>query len=242
MKRANPIPAVAGRGRSIFEAVKGQYAGKYAPSRQQSNGIVITQSYLRLESAVLSTQGTIDFAVLVNEIAPGASTTNATEKRLALTDNFVCTELGIFIAKYASGSTLAASPLDTFPNSLVYSGSGEAANLRNIYNGYLNVQINGDTILDSWDVNRHYRVGNAQKSVLTAASGTGNAWDASTFDSASYGFFPVTPQIEFRGNAKNKLRINLPSSVALAGTSSSNVCVLVMRGLLVQNGSAIAQG
>lgn len=233
---------VSGRGRSIYETVKSKYEKQYANrGGLKGSGIVITQSFLRLESATLGTQGSINFAVLVNEMANGASSVSATEKRLALTDTFVATEIGIYITKIASGSTIGSTVLNTFPNSLVYSGSGEAANLLNIYNGNLNIRINGETIIDSWDVARHYRVGNAQKTVLTAASGTGNSWDASTWDQPNYGMFPVTPQIEFRGNAKNLVNLNLPLSVNLAGTSSTNVAVVLMRGLLVQNGCAIAQ-
>lgn len=214
--------AVAGRSRSIFDSI---------PKKQ---GVVRTQSYLRLESAALGTQGTVDFNLLTNQ-----GTVNTTEKRLAITDNFIITEVGFFIYKVASGSTSQVNTLNTFPNSLVYTGSGEAANLMNLYNGSLFINIDGRTILESWDLMRHYRVGNAQKTVLTAASGTGNAWDASTWDSASYGYFPVTPQITLFGSSKNVIRLNLPASVAMAGTSSSNYATLVLRGFLDQSASNV---
>ena len=177
-----------------------------------------------------------------NENAPGTSSVRITETRLAPTDNFLATEVGFYIYKTASaGATGTKIVLNTFPNSLVYTGSGEAANLQSLYNSKLSVKINGTQIVENWDLLRHYRVGNAQKSVLTAASGTGNAWDASTWDSASYGFFPLTPQVTFKGQSKNEVSVSLPESIALAGTSSDNIAVLIFRGLLIQNGSVTVQ-
>lgn len=234
---ANTQPAVAGRSRSIYTAVNESYKKRYG-----RGAVTITQSYLRLESATLGTQGTINFAVLKNEIAQGATSVNATENRLNLTDNFLATECGIYIQKTTTATqTTNNSYLDTFPNSLVYTGSGEAVNLQTIYNGKMKTTINGEVIVDSWDVNRHYRAGNAQKAVLTAATGTGNSWDRSTWDAASFGFYPLTPQIEFAGQSKNEISINLPVSAALAGTSSTNICVIIFRGLLIQNGSRTVQ-
>jgi hypothetical protein len=131
--------------------------------------------------------------------------------------------------------------MNQFPNEYKFTGSGEAKNLMNVYNGFLSCVINGETILDSWDVNRHYRVGTSQEGLAASANATVNLYAADNYDSASYGFYPVTPQIELRGNAKNRLRINLPANVSLAGTASTNYAILEVRGLLVQNGSAIAQ-
>jgi hypothetical protein len=231
------VQATGLRSRDIYNNVKGKYDGRYG----KNAGIVITQSYLRLQSAALATQSTIDFAVLINELAPGASTVDPSEKRLALVDNFLITEMRISLLKVASGDSSAISTLNQFPNEYKFTGSGEAKNLMNIYNGFLTTTINGEVILDSWDISRHYRVGTAQEGLAASANATVNLYAADNYDSASYGFYPVTPQIELRGNAKNRLRINLPANVSLAGTSSTNYAVLEVRGLLVQNGSAIAQ-
>lgn len=225
------------RARDIYSSIKEKYAVRYG----KSSGIVITQSYLRLQSAALTTQSSIQFGVLVNELAPNTSTVDPSEKRLALVDNFLITEMRISLLKVATGDTASISPLFQFPNEYVFSGSGEAKNLESIYNSSFSLLINGETILDSWDTRRHYRVGTAQQGLAVSTAASNNTYQADNCDSASYGFFPVTPQIELRGNAKNKLTINLPVSVNLAGTSSSNYVVCELRGLLVQNGSAIAQ-
>lgn len=231
------IKATGLRSRDIFNTAKGKYDSKYG----KQAGIVITQSYLRLQSAALTTQSSIDFGVLVNELASGANTVDASEKRLSLVDNFIITEMRVSLLKVLTGDTASISTPNQFPNEYKFTGSGEAKNLMAVYNGNLQAIINGETILDSWDISRHYRVGVAQEGLAASSNATVNLYAADEHDSASYGFYPVTPQIELRGNAKNKLRINLPVSVNLAGTGSANYVILECRGLLVQNGSAIAQ-
>jgi len=235
MKMINP-KASGLRARDIYTSIKDKYLTRYG----RQSGIVITQSYLRLQSAPLTTQSSIQFGVLVNELAPNTSSVDPSEKRLALVDNFLITEIRFSLLKVATGDSASISPLYQYPNEYVFSGSGEAKNLESVYNSSFGLLINGETILDSWDVRRHYRVGTAQEG-LEVSAGTNNFYTADTHDSASYGYFPVTPQIELRGNAKNKLTINLPVSVNLAGTGSNNYVVCELRGLLVQNGSAIAQ-
>ena len=80
--------------------------------------------------------------------------------------------------------------------------------------------------------------------MLFRSNATGAAADkyqADSFENATTGFYPVTPQIEVRGNAKNRFRIDLPGSTNLAGTASDNFVILTLRGLLIQNGSSTAQ-
>lgn len=226
------------RSREIFNAALSKYTGEYG----KKAGIVITQGYLRLLSAAMTaTQGSFQFGVLKSEFASGANTLDPSEKRLNIVDNFLVTEMRISLVKVATGETVSISTPSMFPNPLVFAKSGEAGNLMQIYNGQLSIEIDGTKILDGWDINRHYRVGNAQKSVLTAASGTGNSWQASTYDNASYGYYPVTPQIELKGNSKNTISVILPIGGDLTGTSSTNYVLLDLRGLLIQNGSRIAQ-
>lgn len=226
------------RSRDIYTSTKEIYKRRYPNGK----GIVITQSYLRLQSAILATLSSIEFALLVNENAPGSLSVDPTEKRLSIVDNFLITEMKLSLVKRPTGENVANQAESMFPNPLIFSGAGEADALQVIYNSLLNLQINGDTILDSWDVQRHYRVGTAQKGVnLNATGGAADKFQADTFESATYGFYPVTPQIEVRGNAKNRFRIELPVSANLAGTASDNFVILTLRGLLIQNGSSTAQ-
>jgi len=219
------FPAVSGRNRNIYERIP------------KKPGVVRTQSTLRLESDALGTQSSVDFNLIKGS---GNYTQHETEKRLSITDNFIVTEIGFYILKVTTAGTNRGDTLRTFPNAVQFSGSNEATNLMNLYNGYLGITIDGKQILaGQWDLMRHYRVGSAQKGVLTAASGTGNAWDQSTWDTASYGMFPVTPTITFYGSSNNLITLNLPAAVNMAGTSSTNYAVLLFRGYLDQSASNV---
>jgi len=226
------------RSRDIYTSTKEIYTRRYP----RGKGIVITQSFLRLQSAILATLSSIEFGLLVNELAPGASSVDPTEKRLSIVDNFLITEMKISLVKRPTGQTVAQRAESLFPNPLIFTGANEAANFQVVYNGLMSLQINGDTILDSWDALRHYRVGTAQKGVnLNATGAAADKYQADSFENATTGFYPVTPQIEVRGNAKNRFRIDLPGSTNLAGTASDNFVILTLRGLLIQNGSSTAQ-
>lgn len=226
------------RSRDIYTSTREIYAKRYP----RGKGIVITQSFLRLQSAVLATLSSIEFGLLVNELAPGAQNVDPTEKRLSIVDNFLITEMKVSLVKRPTGEAVANQAESLFPNPLIFTRVGEADSMQVVYNGLLNLQINGDTILDSWDVLRHYRVGTAQKGVnLNATGAAADKYQADSFENATFGFYPVTPQIEVRGNAKNRFRIELPVSTNLSGTASDNFVILTLRGLLIQNGSSTAQ-
>lgn len=110
------------RSRDIYTSTKEIYKRRYPNAK----GIVITQSFLRLQSAILATLSSIEFGLLVNELAPGASTVDPTEKRLSIVDNFLITELKISLVKRPSGESVANQAESFFPNPQVFTGVGEA--------------------------------------------------------------------------------------------------------------------
>lgn len=206
------------RSRAIFNSLK------------KRQGVVTTQSYLRLEQ-VLGSQSSINFPVLVND---GAA--NKNEKRLAITDAFTITSLAVAIYKQAAGGNISAGVLDTFPNPLTYTGAGEAAALQAIYNGYLSMRINSVVFIDSLDVYRFYRAGTAQRGVETTT--TPSTYVASEYNRGDYPFYSLTPGIRLSGATKNELSLTLPEPAAMAGGGGTvNYCVLYLRGFLEQNGA-----
>lgn len=221
------VQAFGGRDRSIYNAI---------PTANR-NGVKPVPATLRLESDALGTAGAINFYIKQND---GNFTQHITEKRLNITDTFTCTEIGLFIIKVATAGQTQSAVLRSYVNSIEFSGSGEAAALRGIYNGFLNITIDGVNYLpQSWDMMRHLYVPTAQNAVLTAASGTNNAYVAEGWDSPAKGYYPVTPNITFKGSSNNLISINLPTSLAMAGTGSTNYAVLMMRGFLQQSSTNV---
>ncbi|AXH73867.1 MAG: hypothetical protein [Bacteriophage sp.] len=204
-----------------------------------------TQGYLRLMVNLnsIGSVNSIQFPVLTTN-----SALRATEKRLDITDMFTITNWSAFLIKAGSSTSatdaeIAASPLYTWPNPQVFTGSGEAANLMNIYNGSMSITVDRDRVLDSYDTYRWYRVANAQKLIAqaagTAGSGESLHWQADGWEGPSYGFSELDPQITLNGVGQNDLVLNLPSAVSLAGTSSTNFVALICRGIKWQNSSKL---
>jgi hypothetical protein len=194
------------------------------------NTSIKTQGYLRFEKA-LGAQNTVDFDILSNLGAP-----TTTEKRLNSNDKFVIQKLAIFIYKLPTGAAPSAQNLNSFPNPLVYTKTGEAANLLNLYNGFLSVRVNSTVYIDSLDVMRCYRAGAAQAAVSTAASA--NTVQASQWDMSDYGFLMMEPHITLSGASTNKITITMPAALDMTGTASVNYAVCYCRGILQQNAAS----
>ena len=214
--------------RALYNDLKGQdkYAGK-----------IVTPGYLRLEQSVQSTLTNVQFNVLENQ-----GSQNVTERRLKLPDAFVVEKITIAIMKAGATTTatqaeIATSHLHTFPNPLVFTGAGEAANLMNIYNGYLSVRVNETVYIDSMDVTRFYRVSTSQQGAGPATVIPRSEWNA-----PDYSFYELTPTITLDGGASNYLNLYFPSSINMSGTNSQNFVVFFARGFLIQNGSSRVAG
>lgn len=193
-------------------------------------GTITTQSFLRLEKQI-TTQSSVQFDVLNNQ---GAQTIN--EKRLAITDAFTVSALSIFF--YTYNTTVANSQektaLQTWPNSNVFAGVGEAASIQGFYNGYLSVRVNSVVYIDSLDLYRFQRVGVAQQGVETTT--TPSTYLRSTWDGGDYGFYSLTPSIQLSGATKNEINITLPSNITVSPAANHQTFVVCyLRGFLQQN-------
>lgn len=230
MKKGQPSGIYpADRARAIYNHILQNYPKK----------ITSTQGYLRLEKELVDSRSNIQFNVLTNDGTPRAS-----EKRLALTDLFFATEMSLYLMKITDAQVTAGvefgSIMDTYPNSITYDGANEAAALRTMYNGNFNVKIDNDVIIEGLDNMRFYRAGQAQQGVeVSVDTNTNPAYVADEWNSASYGMYPLTPNILFSGTAKNSVFIELPDSVDMSDpdATSKNYVICVFRGILIQNAS-----
>jgi len=195
-----------------------------------------TQGYLNLVQLINGTATAVNFDVIAN-----TGTVRSTERRLDNTDMFTITHWSLTIVKAANDTApytaLSGSTRETFPNPLVFSGTGEASNLMNIYNGFLSVQVDRRTLIDSFDANRFYRVAQAQKLVGSATAAI--AYQADGWDTQNYGFAELDPEITLNGLGQNTITLQLPNSTNLAGTSSVNYVQLTCRGIRWQNASKV---
>lgn len=163
------------------------------------------------------------------------------EIRLRQGDAFIPTAMGLYIGKAGSATPTDAQistvAKQTYPNTSIFSGSSEAANLEVIYNSRIQISINSVNTTETMYTQRFKRVGTAQQGVLTAASGTGNSYQASEWSNENYGMCPISQAFAFNGIMNNIVNLILPTSVNCSGTSSTNYAILVFKGLQVINGA-----
>jgi hypothetical protein len=218
---------------------------------------VLSQSYLRFETACVAGATSYKFDVLVNETAYTPSVGQTTNK-LNLQDAFVCNSLGVFfgVPPATSGATVNDYRLLTYPTiGLVTGAAGNfttatAVQAGAFYNGFLSLTINQRTVVPYWDLARHYKVPTTQANMVTSTQFTGvpttptvTAFTAPTHlpdDSTSLAddaMYPVEPNIVFAGNKKHDLAINLP--VATAAWPTNCRIVIIARGILAQNTTSV---
>lgn len=191
---------------------------------------VLSQSYLRLEVALSTTNTLYQFPVLVNDTSTGAAQYN-TENRLNLQDAFYASSMGLFFCK-PSSSTATNFQLVTYPNASIFSGANTATSLFNWYNASMSLTVNNRQILPSYDLYRHYEVPQQQETANADYTTSGiNYKDQQS--GANSGFFPVEPGIVFVGSKQNVLQIQLKSAMAAVETNSR--AVIILRGHLAQN-------
>lgn len=238
---------------------------------------IATQGFLRLGANVQSTLNSINFNVLQNQgtvraterrlnvtdmftvthwalylvkaggqpaVAPFGGGTAATDSDIATARNWTYPNPYVF--------STAANGLPTFltnnPATAMTPFTQESNNMYSIYNGFINVTIDREVVIDSFDCLRFLRVPASQQQMaqaaaaITPAAATIGYSAGATFDqweSANYGFSEVDPQFTLNGIGDNNINITLPAPVSLAGTSSTNFVFLQLRGIRWQNASKL---
>jgi len=191
---------------------------------------VLSQSYLRLEVALSTTQTNYQFPVLVNDTTTGAAQFN-TENRLNLQDAFYASHMGLFFAKPGS-STATNFQMCTYPNTGIFSSSNTATSLYNWYNANMSLTINNRQIIPSLDLYRFYDVPQQQQTANADYTTSGiNYKDQQS--GAESAFYPVEPGIVFVGSKQNVLQIQLKE--AMQAVESNSRAILIFRGHLAQN-------
>ena len=224
---------------------------------------VATQGYLRLQYDLNQSLCSFTFNVLENQ-----GTASPGEKRLAITDMFTITHWGLYIGRTACSTTapvyvptaaqFSLMKLYTNNNPLVFTdGTARAGttttnqvtnaggdNLDSLYNGFLQVTVDRERLIDGYDLRRFWRVdvsqeGNAQSSAATLAKQ--QVFQLEGWQGPNYGMSEVDPEITLNGVGQNDITITLPNSTSFAPTAATyaNFAVLVVRGIRWQNASKL---
>lgn len=192
---------------------------------------VLSQSYLRLEVSLSTTNTLFTFPVLQNDTTANNSAAFNTENRLALQDAFYCSQIGLFFG-VPSSSTATNYQLVTYPNVSIFSAANTATSLFNWYNSTLSLTVNNRQIVPAWDMYRHYDVPQTQQQTAPYyAANTVPFKDQQSGSDSS--FVPVEPGWVLVGSKQNVLQVQLKTAMAAVETNSR--AILILRGHLAQN-------
>ena len=188
---------------------------------------VLSQSVLRSEVTMTTTNTSYHVPVLVNDTQNGAAFN--TEVRLNLQDAFVVAGVGVYVA----APTTSAStnfPLFTYPNAQVFTTANAATSLYSFYNGNMSIVVNNRQIVPVYDLGRHVKVQRTQQ-----ASSTGTNTGIDSFDASIDGVYPIEPNWLFVGSKNTNITITLPSALAAVQAGAAPRFVFKFFGVLAQN-------
>jgi len=191
---------------------------------------VLSQSYIRSEVAMSTSTTSYQIPILTN--STGANTNFATNQLLQLQDAFVVASIGVFVSIPAA-STTTAFKLYTYPNAVDFSTAGAADALYNLYNGKLQLVVNNRQIVSAWDLYRHLYVPQTQQD----GGSTASVIDQN--DATEFGYYPCEPNIVLVGSKNNVLSLELPGAISTLQASTAPRIVVILRGCLAQNVTAV---
>lgn len=194
------------------------------------NAYKLTQSFLRVERALVVNQSAYNFPIMVDQ---SLTTQFNTEQRLNLQDSFVISEIQFFIGVPSSSTDFTFRKL-TYPNPYFLTDEATARSVGGVYNGKMRITVNNNILVTAWDIDRHYYSPETQQ---TAAWGAGSPLDE--YDGSTNGFYPMEPNIVLVGSKKNEIDLILPAGIA-AGFPANTRIGFEFRGILAQNSTVVS--
>lgn len=207
----------------------------------RKKGFQGSRSQLVSMQMISTTQSQVSFAILQTQ-PNNAGLVYGFEKRLNISDAFVCLSIGLYLGRSAAtapnanltNAQAALTTLHTYPNPAVFTGgTGEAANLESIYNSSLNIKVGQVNWFPSIHTRKFYRVPVSQQvAAATNQNGIGRSgWET------DYGMMQLVPTITLNGNGNNEFTVTLPDSVntGTATGNNTNSLVLVLDGIILPN-------
>lgn len=194
---------------------------------------VLTPSFLRSEFLLSTSSASYHVPVLVNDSQNGNPTVR--ESRLALQDLFIVAQIQILLV--SGSSTTGSAKAYTYPNATAFPTG--AAQLWNVYNGYLNIQVNNQNVLPKWSMLQHYDAPQTQQNTnfnsATATSPAQFSIDQSTLD--LFAMQVCEPNIVLNGASNINASVVLPAAPSAIDANTYVACLWY--GVLAQNCTSV---
>ena len=213
--------------------------------KYRANGkgnVRLTQSTLYLSRAINTASTTYNFDVLETQNA----TLQNNEIRLNLNDEFIITQLGVFVETQIQDAMSVNLGTKLFTYAPIQLNSNMAG-LIPLWNGSLQIAVNNIVYLDKFDTGRSHYVPRTQEGPASAATTIVNA----AIGSVNYGengMADIEPMLTLSGAKKNNITLTLPQALTTPSTNfvtdSGTIkfvpsrIVVLCRGLNAQNGAS----
>lgn len=193
---------------------------------------VCTQSYIRSEQAMQTTQGTYLMPLIVNQ-SNNQQNSRVLNKLVNMQDIFVANSC--FVGWTVATPTATNGKLYTYPSITGATSAAIATALNVLYNGTLSIMNNNTNTVPAWDINRNLVVPRTQENTnFNVAAPTAPAvYALDNLDFSKEAHYPVEPNWVINGAANMAASINLPS--AFSSIPTNGAIVLILRGILLQN-------
>lgn len=216
----------------FFNSFLPNFKGDVSACQQYVNSLKLSQSEIRLEVNLLTTNNSFVFGVLNNQ-ANSNNIQFGTETRLNQSDTLCVNEYGIYVGQ-ASGNNDTTFKLNTYGNTQVFAAADAAALDSTFYsNGGFVITVNNDVVCPNRGLFNHWYKGQTQQ---TAALGAASPGDQ--IRGAEDGMITMEPNILLIGSKNYQPQIVLKS--ALASAAANLRAVLIMRGILAQNSTVVS--
>ena len=206
----------------------------------------LTQSSLFLRKPINPTATSYQFDVLETQ----TSTLQGDEIRLNLNDEFITTQMGLYLTGNASitnqeGAVTQLPGLNLHTHTLQNVNFVNGQALTPFYDGALKIAVNNIVYLEKWDTRKHYvapRTQFANFATPNQALVPSNAFNKD-------GMYPVEPMLTLSGAKKNDITLALPAAISnqsfeYTDDKGNKITVIIdgialmLRGLNAQNAAS----
>jgi hypothetical protein len=216
----------------FFAAFLSNFKMDRAACMEYVNSLKLSQSEIRLEVNLLTTNNSFVFGVLSNQ-SNSNNVQFATESRLNQSDTLCVNEYGIYVGLAANNNDTAYT-LNTYGNTQVFAAADAAALDSTFFsNGGFQITANNDVVAPYRGLFNHWYKPQTQQ---TAALGAASPKDQ--IRGAEDGMITMEPNILLIGSKNYQPQIVLKS--AMASAAANLRCVLIMRGILAQNSTVVS--
>lgn len=218
-------PGDGSNGVTVFTNERKRGAFMHVFQKPEYQGKKISQSYLRLETPISNTNGTLEFKHFEGD----STSVGPNEIRLKRSDAFEIIGLQFMIMRETPNKTNGRP--QSFPNPVEF-GAAAAADLYSVYNGYLQFSVAGNIWMPNYPLLQFLDIPVTQQSASTNSSQFSN-WTANR---------KWTPHFTLDGSGSNRLQAIFQTHANWAGATPVTAgdlhkAVLIAHGFLINEGS-----